>query len=535
MKALFPLLRIPVDLAQDNGLPLTARERAVHLLSRMAYGPRPGDIALVFEMGEEAWIDAQLEPGPHGPPALRERLAGLATLQMSPLECRDHVEIPLGPDPTREETRERNEARKIPSRELTQAVVLRAIYSDRQLEEVLCDFWRNHFNVSFTKAYPAAIYIPDYERTVIQAHVLGTFPDMLRASAHHPAMLNYLDNELSRRPPSKQKLAEIERKVRRETGSRERGEEAALIASRRGLNENYARELMELHTLGVDRGYRQKDVVAVAEALTGWGIDSGKEGTLGFRFRQDRHIAGNKEFLGHILRKDKEKGPAQGERVLEVLGRHKTTAEFIAIKLVRYFVDDEPPQQLIDKVAKVYKKKDGDIPAMVRAILVSKEFWSRAHYRSKFKTPYEFVASAVRVTGAEVDESNGLHRALASMGQPTYHCDDPTGWYDTADAWLDPGVMARRWQFALELAAGKVKGVRVPDSVYAELKTAETAQQWMQEMVAEILPGGASSRTLAMLNQVVRRHQDRGARSDLEQLGPKLLGLTLGSPEFQRQ
>ena len=509
---------------------LDPRERAIHLLSRFTFGATERDVARVLELGEEAWLEEQLTPARLNVDWLGERLAGLPTLMLSPRDCYDLVEIELSPGADREERRARDRSRRRPQRELLEAVLLRAACSDRQAEEVLCDFWRNHLNVSFTKGWPAPIYLPDYERTVIQGHVMADFPAMLRASARHPAMLHYLDNALSRRPPSKQQLAKIELRVRQETGSKERGEEAAAIAAQRGVNENYARELMELHTLGVDRTYRQRDVVTVAEALTGWGIDTGEDGTLWFHFDHDRHIVSVKNFLGYVLRRDKDDGPGQGERVLEILCRHEDTGEFLATKLVRYFVDDDPPQRLALKVAKSYRKRDGDLAAMIRTIVESDEFWSREHYQKKFKTPHEFVVSALRVTGAEIEKIDGLFTALSAMGQPLYHCDDPTGWYDTAEAWLDPGVLASRWQFALALARGELDGVRVPASFFDDLPMDGSSLTWMRALVARVLPGGASSRTWAMLHEVLR---ERGA--DLRSSGPEILGLILGSPEFQRQ
>ena len=520
---------------QERDAPLDARERAVHLLSRFSFGPRPGEVARVLELGEAAWIEEQLEDAPLGPASLTQRLGRLKTLGMSPREVLRFIDNDLPRDASREERAARDRRRAIPKLEMITGITLRSVYAEGQLKEVLGDFWRNHLNVSYTKTYPVELYITDYERNVIQRHALGTFPAMLSASAHHPAMMLYLDNHLSRRPPSSAELAEIERRVRQETGSKERGEEAAQIAAQRGVNENYARELLELHTLGVDRTYRQRDVIAVAEALTGWGISSGQRGTEEFAFDPERHISGDKKFLGYVLRKDKDKGPGQGERVLEILSRHNDTAEFIATKLVRAFVNDDPPPGLVKDVAQAYKKSEGDVRELVREILESDEFWQRRHWRAKFKTPNEFLMSALRATGAEVTSVGGVLKALAAMGQPTYHCDDPTGWYDTADAWLDPGVMAKRWEIALALAGNKLEGVEIPASFYGEISDEVSPLQWMRGMVQKILPGGASTRTLAMLHEVVREHTAGGARADLRQLGPQVLGLLLGSPEFQEQ
>jgi len=514
---------------------LDDRERAVHALSRLAFGPRPGQVEHVMSTGVLTWIDDQLEARPLSPSSLVKRLDQSKTLYSTPAEIKAFADPPASDDETVKQRRERARLRSTPNRELAQAVLLRATLSDRQGGEVLADFWRNHLNVSFTKGWPAGMYLPDYEQVVIREHALGDFPAMLSASAHHAAMMHYLDNQFSRRPPSKQELAKLERKVRRETGSAERGEEAAAIATLRGVNENYARELMELHTLGVDRTYRQKDVIAVAEALTGWGVASGKDGYYGFEFDHARHINDDQRFLGYILRQDKEDGPGQGERVLKILGDHKHTAEFISHKLVRYLVNDVPPPALVRSVSATYKKTSGEIPAMVRTVVESKEFWDRRNYRAKFKTPQEFVISALRVTGAKIAHMSDIFQVLSDMGQPTYHCDDPTGYYDTAEAWLDPGVMAKRWEFALALAEGDVGGVRVPDSFFGEITDEHTPLQWMREMVEKILPGGSSTRTQALLYDVIRKHTANSADPEMRVLGPRVVGLLLGSPEFQQQ
>jgi len=530
------LLAFPAPPPRQGGeAPLTPRERAVHLLSRFAFGPRPGDVERLLELGEEAWVEEQLDPEPGGPLELAKRIAELETLEFDPSEMYRFTYYELPERASRIDRFKRSEQRRIPMRELLTSINLRQVEADDQLEEVLCEFWRNHLNVSYTKGFPAHLYITHYEARVIRDHALGRFPDMLQASAHHPAMMHYLDNALSRRPPSSEELAKIANNIRNGGGSKERAEEAVRIAATRGLNENYARELLELHTLGVDRTYTQKDVIAVAEAFTGWGLMSGAKGQYGFQFDPNRHIEGNKRFLGFVVREDKKNGAAEGERILEILAKHDHTAEFLATKLVRYLVNDEPPEGLVQEVAQAYERSEGDIAAMVRAILNSDEFWARRNYRAKFKTPNEFLVSAIRITGAEVTEVDALFDPLMAMGQPTYRCDDPTGYYDTADAWLDPGVLAKRWEVALQLAAGKLEGVRIPRSFYGDIGEHRSPLAWMQAMVGKILPGGASTRTLAMLHEVVREHAKEGRAPNVEKLGPQVVGLLLGSPEFQQQ
>ncbi|MGB0952813.1 MAG: DUF1800 domain-containing protein [Planctomycetota bacterium] len=514
---------------------LNDRERAAHLLSRLAYGARPGEIDRVVAMGVDAWIDQQLGAAEASDPRLEDRLSEFQTLHLSIAECVDYTSTPASEQNTPAGQRAARRKQQIPRNELMESVALRAAFSDRQATEVMCEFWRNHFNVSFTKGRNIYAQIPHYERTVIQENVWGDFPTMLTASATHPAMLNYLDNYLSRRPPSKQELAEIERRTKRRTGSRDRAEEAVAIASQRGLNENYARELLELHTLGVDNVYKQKDVIAVAECLTGWTVETGRNSGREFLFNGDMHVEGSRRVLGKMMKEDKDGGPGQGMAVLELLGTHDGTAEFIAMKMVRYLVADVPPEHLVKEVAKVYRKTDGDLTAMVRTIVESDEFWDPAVVRSKFKTPYEYVISAIRVTGCEVGSLGSLERYMQAMGQPLYHSDDPTGYYDTADAWLDPGVMALRWEFAVDLANGKVGGVLIPDTFYDQVPVDVPPRLWQHHLTELILPGGAGPRTRAALATVTSEYLEKKRVPDLYQLGPQLVGLLLGSPEFQQQ
>ena len=520
--------------AQEPG-PLTERERAVHALSRLSFGPRPDDVERVLAMGVEAWIEEQLAPtGPDE--ALEDRLAILETLDMTPRELRDSYLVDVGENPTLEQIRERGKMRRTPRRQLISAVVVRSLRSRWQLEEVMADFWRNHFNVSYTKGGPVDYLITDWEREVIRPHALGSFGDLLHASAKHPAMLFYLDNVVSRRPATERELERHERRVRRRTGSDEEAAAAVELAAQRGLNENYARELLELHTLGVDNFYDQADVVAVAEALTGWTVDAGREGSWEFRFRPGMHVQGSKRVLGKGFRAKPDEGPAEGEQILDHLAAHRGTAEFIATKLVQRFVNDEPPAKLVDEVAATFRKTDGDVAAMMRTLVDSEEFWSRENYRAKFKTPYEFIVSALRVTGAEISGLDRVLRYLQELGQPVYHCDPPTGYADTAESWLDPGVMAVRWQFAVDLAEGKLRGIRIPVSFYDDIPEDVPPRLWQHYLTKKILPGGAGERTRAALTQVTDQYlaRKRHAPSPRD-LGPQLVGLLLGSPEFQQQ
>ena len=533
LAALVLLAAISVAQGGDRSA-LNEVERAVHVLSRFAFGPRPGEVERVVEMGAEAWIEAQLEAAPDE--ALDDRLGSLRTLGMESAEVYDVYGRGIPSGASREERRRIQLLNRTPRDELSAAIVLRALHGQNQLEEVLCDFWRNHFNVSYTKGGSALWLLTEWERVVIREHALGRFDEMLFASARHPAMLHYLDNASSRRPPTSQELSEIERRVRKETDSRKAGKEAAELALQRGLNENYARELLELHTLGVDNYYRQKDVVAAAEVLTGWTWRGGKKGDWKFAFRDDMHVRGSKRFLNQRIQGEWDQGRLEGEELLRLLAAHQGTSRFVASKLVRYVVADDPPRKLVDRVARAFRKTDGDVRAMVRAIVESEEFWAREAFRGKFKTPLEFALSALRVTGARVESPQTVFERLAQMGQPIYHCDDPTGYYDTAEAWLDPGVLALRWQFAMDLARGRLEGIEVPAAFWADLPDELPPALRHHPLARRVLPGGIGERTRAALGRVAdawqAEHPEGGDRSELR---ARLLGLLLGSPEFQRQ
>jgi uncharacterized protein (DUF1800 family) len=512
----------------EAGEPLTPRERAVHLVSRFTFGPRPGDVERVLEMGEKAWLDEQLSAPKD--PEIDERLAAYPSLSLTARELYERYYGEVAGQ-SNERFLALETSRRIPQRELLAATLERMVYARAQLAEVLIDFWRNHFNVSYTKDGEALLLLTEWDRMVLRAHGLGKFGELLNATAHHPAMLQYLDNASSRRPPEGDELTEIENRVRKETGSREAGRAAADLALQRGLNENYARELLELHTLGVDRFYQQDDVVALAEILTGWTFEAGEKGPWTYRFRPDMHVLGSKRFLGQRVQGEVEKGQEEGDEVLARLAAHKGTAEFISEKLVRYFVDDRPPPALVAVVAQTYKRTEGDVPSMVRAIAASDEFWSRAHFRAKFRTPQEFAVAALRATEARVSEWDGVLERLTRMGQPLYQCDDPTGWYDTAEAWLDAGVMAQRWLFARDLIEDHIDGVELTDEGFDDLGDDVPFAQWPERLAARFGAIGMGTRTKRSIELAVAEDPDAlpGA------LRRRLLALVLGSPEFQRQ
>jgi len=395
--------------------PASAEGEALHVLNRLAFGPAPGDIERVTAMGVDRYIDEQLHPErlPE-PAALQQRLAALDSPQRSQAELisqfRQAGTAAKGGDPA-----ERRALLQRWALEAGEARLWRAIESPRQLEEVMVDFWFNHFNVFAGKGLDRAL-AESYEREAIRPHVLGRFRDLLGATAHHPAMLFYLDNWLS---------------------------------SAGGLNENYARELMELHTLGVDGGYTQADVTEVARAFTGWTIENPRQGAA-FRFEPRFHDTGQKVVLGHVIKAGG--GESDGEQVLDILASHPSTARFVATKLARRFVGDTPPAALVDRAAARFRDTHGDLREVTRTILTSPEFLSPASYGTKVKNPFEFVVSAMRSTGADIDDARPIVRQLQQLGMPLYMCQPPTGYSDTADAWMNTGALVNRMNYAVTLA-----------------------------------------------------------------------------------
>jgi uncharacterized protein (DUF1800 family) len=342
---------------------------------------------------------------------------------VAPPELRRKIQLTAGPP-------------QMVARDLAEGKLLRAIYSNRQLEEVLTDFWYNHFNVYIDKGADRFL-VTAYERDVIRPHVLGKFRDLLEATAKSPAMLFYLDNWES-------------------VGSNPRPGRAG-ATPRRGLNENYGRELLELHTLGVDGGYSQKDVTEVARCFTGWSITRPQLGG-GFNFNARTHDEGEKVVLGQKIHAG---GIEDGEKVLDLLAHHPATARFISRKLAMRFVADDPPASLVDRMAQTFLKTDGDLRAVMKAMLESKEFWSVGAYRSKLKSPLEMVASAVRAGNGDVDYARSLADQVAQMGEPLYRKLEPTGYSNSGKEWLNSAGLVARMNFALNLADNKVPGVKV--------------------------------------------------------------------------
>jgi uncharacterized protein (DUF1800 family) len=404
--------------------------------------------------------------------------------------------------------------------ELEQARLLRAIYSERQLEEVLVDFWFNHFNV-FAGKGPTRAYVTSFERDAIRPHVLGTFRQMLEAVAASPAMLFYLDNWMNTDPQPAQMRAG-ERHGTSRLGNRRPMRQAGAGSSRaggppqrqapaRGINENYARELLELHTLGVDGGYTQDDIVNVARAFTGWTFRP-RQGTT-FIFARALHDDEEKAVLGHRIKAGG--GIEDGRQVLDILAAHPSTARFIATRLAQKFVADTPPAALVERAARRFTDTRGDLREVTRAIVTSPEFFADETYRAKVKTPLEFVASAIRATGAEVRTALPLSRALRDLGMPLYLCQPPTGYDETAETWVSSGSLVARMNFALELGANRLRGVSMASESVSDRDALRA------RIVDDVLGGDVSAATRSVIARAATTEQ--------------IVALAIGSPEFQRQ
>ena len=428
-----------------------------------------------------------------------------------------------------------NNPQQVVANELIQGKILRATYSERQLQEVMTDVWFNHFNIFIGKGEDRYL-LTSYERDVIRPRALGKFEDLLRTTAQSPAMLFYLDNALSVGPNSdfangisNRAYKKAGKKRNRNAG---RGNQAK--GKRGGLNENYGRELMELHTLGVNGGYTQKDVTEVARVFTGWTLKKPKQGE-GFTFENSMHEPGEKWVLGHRIKPNGEK---EGLEVLHILARHPSTAKFVSSKLAIRFVSDNPPQALVDRMAETFRKKDGDIREVLKTMLHSPEFWSADEYRSKVKTPFEFVISALRATGADIGDAVPLARQLQSLGMPLYGMQPPTGYSMKADAWMSSAALLGRMNFALALTSGKLKGLKLdPGYLLGTNGTASDPQQTLAVLENNLLAADISRQTHDTIATQLQDAKLGGRLGDQTRLPSfsVIAGLLLGSPEFQKR
>src|SRR2546426_4950300 len=446
-------------------------------------------------------------------------------------------EIMEGMNPQQRETlMALNNPQQVVVEELVENKLLRAVYSERQFQEVMTDFWFNHFNVFLGKGADRYL-LTSYERDVIRPHTMGKFEDLLVATAQSPAMLFYLDNWLSVGPNSDFANGIPKRRNNRNWRRRERNRVPVKQAKsgRGGLNENYGRELMELHTLGVDGGYTQKDVTEVARIFTGWTLKQPKQGG-GFTFEDRMHEPGDKMVLGHRI---KSKGEKEGLEMLHLLAHHPSTAKFVCTKLAVRFVSDNPPPVLVDRMAQTFLKKNGEIREVLKTMLDSPEFWAADAYRAKVKTPLEFVVSAVRGSGAEVTDAMPLARQLQTMGMPLYGMQPPTGYSMKADAWVNSAALLARMNFTLALTAGKLKGVQAdPDRMLGAISPPADPQQTLAVLENSLLAGSVSMQTHDTIAAQLQDPKISQRRLDDPARPPNvsaIAGLLLGSPEFQRR
>ncbi len=494
----------------------TADQQVHHVLNRLAFGPRPGDAAAVRAMGIDAWIARQLDPariddsitdrfvaqfttlGKTGEDLMAEypppgaQLAQLARKSGGTITASDSAKL-----------RDQGKQSYAFLGEIASSRVARAMLTERQLNEVMVDFWENHFNV-FAGKDRTRYFLPEYDAQTIRPHALGTFRELLGAVAHSPAMLYYLDNWQSVADSGRPTL-EAPRQAQRRAAARraiatrvatDRPQLAQLMQRKRGLNENYARELMELHTLGVDGGYTQQDVIEVARALTGWTLLKGANGG-GFVFRPEVHDAGAKVILG--TRFAAGRGQDEGEAVLDLLARHPATARFIATKLVRRFVSDTPPEALVTRAANVFRQTDGDIREVLRTIVTSQEFFATASYRAKVKSPFELVTSTLRAMNAAPDATPRTTQLVSRLGQPIFGHQAPNGYPETGDAWMNTGAILNRINFGLAVAGGRVPGVRLANWPAAATLQPLSREAQVDGVIRELLGGAASIDTRQVL------------------------------------
>ena len=518
---------VPALAVSSEPRELLPDEQVQQLLNRLAFGARPGDAEKVRAMGVDHWIALQLTPDRIGDSAADELIAQYATLnastgdlvetfrQVQQARRREQMQLRADGDTTASRRDARREAitndpqlRDLARRaqrivgDVQSAKLARAVVSERQLNEVMADFWENHFSV-FSGKGQTRLFLASYDRDVIRPNALGKFRDLLGAVAKSPAMLFFLDNWQSAADSLHPTLAPARRPARAVFGVRRRLPARVPPASpappaqqrrARGLNENYARELMELHTLGVDGGYTQKDVIEVARALTGWTMNPR---TGEFVFRPEMHDAGEKMVLGHKMPAGR--GIEDGEEVLDIVARHPSTARFITTKLARHFVSDSPPPALVNRCAGVFSKTDGDVRETTRCVVTSPEFFSRAAYRAKVKTPFEVVASAMRAMNAQPDTTPRTAQLVARLGQPIFGRQTPDGWPDRADAWMNTGAILNRINFGLAVAAGRVPGASVATWPFSSSLRGVSRTAQVDGVIKAILGGQSSTETRAIL------------------------------------
>ncbi|HEU5411388.1 MAG TPA: DUF1800 domain-containing protein, partial [Candidatus Acidoferrales bacterium] len=545
------------------------------------YGPRPGDVERIRKMGLEKWIDEQLSFTSGRDPALDAKLSKFKTLKMSSgellaefpppkqaakrsgtsaAEYRQEMEQEIrakrqelrqqGMDPAQIQFQTMRGPQRIQA-ELDVATMDRAIYSERQLYEVMSNFWANHFNVNVNKGADRWLET-DYVEKTIRPRAMGKFEDLLVATAKSPAMLFYLDNWLSADPVAFQQMqAEIAARRRRFNGlfmggmipqGREFPQTSSAPGDRklppkqqdRGLNENYGREVMELHTIGVNGGYTQQDVIQMAECLTGWTIRAPRREPE-FFFNDRIHDRSPKIVMGEKFNYG---GMKDGLEALHMLAASPATAKHISSQLAQHFVSDNPPPALVERMAEKFQSSGGDIRAVLRTMIYSPEFWSREAFRAKVKTPFELAVSAARALDAQTEVSPQLAQWVARMGQPLYQCEPPTGYADTKDVWVNAGALLNRLNFALALATNHMPGVQVDLAQLLGADADANSETALARSLEDFLGGDVSAQTRATLEKQMSDPQIVQARLDdpVKHVNEGLIaGLVLGAPEFQRR
>ena len=544
-----PALAFPVSVPDPTRPTLTADQRIDQALQRLTFGPRPGDFDGIKKIGVRAYIEQQLDPDGIDDSTLRKRLEKLPTLMLSNPTLAE-VYNPPKPKPTpTPEPKSTDTAIAEPTvapsptpapkptptpknsyqvvTELQRAKLLRAVYSERQLYEVVVDFWENHFSIYANKDADRLL-LTGFDRDSIRPFAFGRFRDLLGATAHSPAMLFYLDNWQSsvvrEYPATKDKPA-------RKIG---------------GINENYARELMELHTLGVGGGYTQKDVQEVARCFTGWTIRKPNEEGL-FYYNPAMHDNGEKVVLGQKIPAGG--GIGDGEHVLDILAKSPATARFVATKMARRFLGDDPPQTAVNRAGQVFLRTDGSIRETLRSLITSPEFFSAAAYRTKVKSPFEFVASALRSTAAETDANRPVLDWISRMGQPVYGRVTPDGYPDVSRGWLSNNDLLARFNFAGALLLNNIKGTRVDtskliaDDADPPKSAAEVARVFLSNRASdetrsalEKLASAPPAAVNVPISAPASSPLTTSAKPDVgAAIRAQLIALALGSPEFQRK
>jgi len=481
-----------------SGAEASPDRQIIHVLNRLAFGPTLEDFRHVKSIGVDRYIAEQLDPDAIPEPfELQWRIAALDTLRLNAVQLRQlygPLRAVRGFKLPPELMKMQRERSRVIVRQAAEARILRAVLSRRQLQEVMVDFWFNHFNV-FADKELENLWIGDYEQRAIRPFALGRFRDLLFAATKHPAMLVYLDNTLSTAPGS--------------SGAR---------GNRAGLNENFAREVMELHTLGIAGGYTQEDVITLARVLTGWSVnrpDAREFPENAAVFEGARHDFSPKVFLGRPLQS---RGKGEGEEALDILAKSPATARHIAFELAQYFVADEPPASLVERLAERFQATDGNIRELLKALFASREFWDSAG--GKYKTPYHFVLALVRAGGIPVGNTRPLLGAMTQLGMPLFGCLTPDGYKNTEEAWLSPDATTRRISLATAFARGNVAVTSLPIGALPSFSQERQSHPVDAARLEEIFRSILSDRT----------------RGTVDEAPPGLrAALILGSPDFMRR